>query len=30
VSLEGAEAVLFEGVDSGLWRLQDGYRAGDP
>jgi Domain of unknown function (DUF4265) len=30
VSLEGAEALLFEGVDSGRWELQDGYRAGDP
>ena len=30
VSLESAEALLFEGVDSGRWELQDGYRAGDP
>lgn len=30
VSLEDAEAVLFEGVDSGRWELQEGCRAGDP
>lgn len=30
VSLDDAEAALFEGVDSGRWELQDGYRAGDP
>lgn len=30
VSLEDAESVLFEGVDSGRWELQEGYRAGDP
>lgn len=30
VDLEQAELLLFDGVEGGVWELQEGYRAGDP